>query len=379
MSTSPNSTFQFPKKEQAIVLNVISDLKLTDYVVAVGEIIQPKNILFASRIANNRICIYLSSKDLVDQIVTEHPNIKIQDYETGVRRFISPAKRIILSNVCPTIPHSVLENIIKRLGYKTVSPMNFLRASIQNETYSHVLSFRRQIFVEPTDEIELPSSTLIKYEETEYRIFFTLGDQTCFKCRKAGHIASECTINVETNTTVESSVDNAQSESSFHLSPFNKTTVNNKRQIESNQSSPEDELEIPNLVNNPIEETRVQDLAGTSKKKIKTCDSTESLTGVPELLEPVKELFDLPDSSFPIDFESLVKFMEEAVGQSDILTVAFAYTRNIDGLLEMLYKVYPKLTHKSIKNRVVKVQRKLKKSYDLYQAWSGGEPNLEFF
>ncbi|KAJ3651755.1 hypothetical protein Zmor_017773 [Zophobas morio] len=257
--------------------------------------------------------------------------------------------------------------------------MNFLRASIQNATYSHVLSFRRQIFVEPIDEIEVPSSTLIKFEETEYRIFFTLGDQTCFKCRKAGHIASECTINVETNTTVESSVDNAQSESSCHLSPFNKTTVNNKRQIESNQSSPEDELEIPNLVNNPIEETRVQDLAGTSKKKIKTCDSTESLTGVPELLEPVKELFDLPDSSFPINFESLVKFMEEAVGQSDILTVAFAYTRNIDGLLEMLYKVYPKLTHKSIKNPVVKVQRKLKKSYDLYQGWSGGEPNLEFF
>ena len=59
----------FPSKDQAIVVAAIEGIKLEDYVLAVGNIVQPKNVLFASRLANNRICIYLSSKEFVEEVV----------------------------------------------------------------------------------------------------------------------------------------------------------------------------------------------------------------------------------------------------------------------------------------------------------------------
>ena len=91
---------QFPKKEQAIVLAANDELKLTDYVLAVGELVQPnKNVIFASRMSNSRICIYLSDESLVDKIVSKNTTIKINDVEVNLRRLINPAKRIILSNV----------------------------------------------------------------------------------------------------------------------------------------------------------------------------------------------------------------------------------------------------------------------------------------
>ncbi|KAJ3651459.1 hypothetical protein Zmor_017500 [Zophobas morio] len=88
---------------------------------------------------------------------------------------------------------TTVSSVIKTLGYKPVSPVSFLRAGIQNEEYSHVLSFRRQIFVTPDESINLPSSLVIQHDGTNYRIFLTYDDQTCFKCHLTGHIASQCT------------------------------------------------------------------------------------------------------------------------------------------------------------------------------------------
>lgn len=66
----------FPPREQAIILNVVENLKLVDYVSNIGKIVGPKHIIFASRISNNRICIFLSSTTLVDLVIQQHNRIK---------------------------------------------------------------------------------------------------------------------------------------------------------------------------------------------------------------------------------------------------------------------------------------------------------------
>ena len=86
-------------------MNTVDDLKLTDYVVAINNVVQPKNIIFASRISNGCTCIYMSSDLLVEQTVADYPVTTIKDFEVNIRRVMNPARRIIFSNVCLSVPH----------------------------------------------------------------------------------------------------------------------------------------------------------------------------------------------------------------------------------------------------------------------------------
>lgn len=97
-----------------------------------------------------------------------------------MRRLVTPAKRIILSNVNLCIPHDIQETEIQRIGYKLASPMNALRAGIPGEEFSHILSFRRQLYVFPNEAIELLNFVDINHEDISQRIFLIFDAVTCF-------------------------------------------------------------------------------------------------------------------------------------------------------------------------------------------------------
>lgn len=182
----------FPERDQAIILSVIEDLRLVDYVTSVGKIIGPRNVIFASKVSNNRICIYLANTNLVDFMVSNHSVITVNNEEVHLRRLVTPAKRILFSNVSPNLPHNLLESAIRNIGLKKVSPVSFLRASLPGDEYGHVLSFRRQVYVHPDDTVDLPSSIVINHKDMSYRIFVSYDVLVCFACKQVGHIANKC-------------------------------------------------------------------------------------------------------------------------------------------------------------------------------------------
>ncbi|EFA12599.2 hypothetical protein TcasGA2_TC001839 [Tribolium castaneum] len=322
----------FPSKDQAIVLGAVKDLKLVDYVAAIGDIVAPKNVSFASRMSNDRICIYLSNKSFVDQIISEHPAIKVKENVVNVRRLINPARRIILSNVCPSIPHPIVEEMVKRIGFTLVSKMSFLKAALNHEEYKHVLSFRRQVYVQPEDSFDLPSSLVLKYEDTNYRIFLNF-DDVCFKCRQLGHFAQDCP-NVS------------------------HTDVGSKR-------PPTDDISpIPDCVRSSDSYAEDDDDLDTPHpKKKKSCDSTESLTPTPKLLQPVRELVE--NAQYPLSFSELIELMEKVVGENDILNLVSKYTDDIEGLLAMLFDIFPLVEHRSMQNRIKRTRKRIKKAYEI--------------
>ena len=67
--TKEPKIISFLTKHQAILINSLNGTKLEEYLNAIGTVISPTNIIFSSRIANNRICTYLSSKECVDEFL----------------------------------------------------------------------------------------------------------------------------------------------------------------------------------------------------------------------------------------------------------------------------------------------------------------------
>ncbi|KAL3281668.1 hypothetical protein HHI36_004874, partial [Cryptolaemus montrouzieri] len=100
-----------PSREQAVVMNFIETYTLAGYAKSLATLIGARNITHVSRISNNRVCIYLANKDLVDNLL-QHNSIFINIDEINIRRLISPAKRIVISNVCPSITNDNIEDAL---------------------------------------------------------------------------------------------------------------------------------------------------------------------------------------------------------------------------------------------------------------------------
>lgn len=192
-----NNTTALPKKDQAIIITAINEIQTKEYIKKLGELVTPKNILFASRISNNRICIYLTSKTLVDEIMTKNKFLIINNNKFEIRRLISPTQKVIISNVCPTIPNYIIEEALKQLGIKIVSQISYLRAGMQEQEFQHILSFRRQVYINQDEKNEIPETITVDHENITYRIFLSGETTKCTICNRQGHMANQCQINKE--------------------------------------------------------------------------------------------------------------------------------------------------------------------------------------
>ena len=75
--------------------NSLEGTKLSEYIIAIDKIVGAKIIMFA-RMSKNRIRIYLSVVQIVDQLIENHPTL-----EEPFRQF-AVELCIIISNMCST-------------------------------------------------------------------------------------------------------------------------------------------------------------------------------------------------------------------------------------------------------------------------------------
>lgn len=184
-----------PSRDQAIIIESSDNITIKDYVLAVGKLTDPSNIRFISRISNGRICIYLASKKIVEELTTKYQRIMINNESLQLRPFLTKYKRVILSNVCPVIPHSLIEENLLQFDVKPTSSIEYIKAGISTPGFSHILSFRRQMYVQPDDFDKLPESMVISYDGINYWIYISADTPTCFLCKQEGHLARQCKTN----------------------------------------------------------------------------------------------------------------------------------------------------------------------------------------
>ena len=198
------ATNPLPTKKQAILLPVDEETPLIDYFVAIGRKIGPSNIISASKISKQRICIYLLNEATADLFIRDHKNIIVNGKQIVARKLIAPAKKLVLSNIHPYLPNNKILQALRNHDLKPVSNIHNLHVGLttstlskdKSELYSHITSFRRGVYIEPNEEIVIPDSLLINHDNEYHRIFINEKEteQSCFICKNTGHTSASCPI-----------------------------------------------------------------------------------------------------------------------------------------------------------------------------------------
>lgn len=183
----------FPKKTQAIVIDTVNDTDVKTYLKPMASKTVSTNIIAASKIAQNRFCCYFNDEKIVDELTKEgNSDIIINGEKLEIRPYVTKAKRVIFSNVHSCIPHDEIIAKLKDYNITPKSNMSFIRLGFDEPGFTQVLSFRRQLFIEPDDVNKLPSDFTINFDDTVYHIYVSADKITCFTCHKEGHTAKYC-------------------------------------------------------------------------------------------------------------------------------------------------------------------------------------------
>lgn len=385
---TPLTTFKHPTEEQGIVFNCISDYKLCDYLIAVMNLVGgPLNIIAASKVSRNRIIIHLKDSSLVDSFMADHGGFKIEDNFIKCRRQKTPAKRIIFSNVPPTLPNEVLQDyVVNQLKLDITSDIAILRVNPYHQLFGHIISWRRQVYTTTNiEEANLPGSFVLDHANVSHRIFITFDEFTCFKCKVKGHRAEDCPVEIETFTNDEQLEENAlvtqpgnpEKNEIDHFPPLPP-----KRPLPSTSSSSVSTstlMEIDAPASQEVNERRKKKQA--KKQKIKHSDElpgqaevseTDSGTETEEPSSTLREILKphevtinkkFKTNEFPLSATNFALFVDMSKGKTaleiqSILTDEFKVSS--ESTIRMLTELHSVIKDRSTKVHLTKIQNKLK-------------------
>uniref|UniRef100_A0A6P7FH76 Uncharacterized protein LOC114327966 isoform X1 n=1 Tax=Diabrotica virgifera virgifera TaxID=50390 RepID=A0A6P7FH76_DIAVI len=331
--------------------------------------------------------MYLSSKQLVDEFMQKHGQIKIENNIVQARRLISPAERIVLSNVCPSIPHSLLTDYLQKIGLNLLSPVTFLKISSNLPEYNHILSFRRQIYVSPHN-ISLPDSFLLDFDNTTYRIF--LETMACYTCKKAGHIATNCPDKMESlaNSNNSQPISSPLSETmpqptatilSHEQIPIEESSANNLNNPNIEESQEDSTMDTSIAINVDLQSKRsISEVltspetshtekpftVPTSKPKAKKIKSDEehvtSKSSKSYDLEPVKNFIQNRSTPFVLNYDQLNLLISNITGAKNPIDIIIQdFTPDLMQLHDMLTEVYTQLKNRSFKRFITTLRKKI--------------------
>lgn len=351
----------FPKPQQAIIIEATENTPLREYQVAVGQIVSNQNIIFASRMSRNRICIYLKTQEMANDFVIQNPSIKINNTNVNVRKLRSNAKRITFSEVPPFINNIDFLDQLKSYNIEVLSPIILLKSNMRDPEFAHVYSFRRQALIKTADQTEIPDFLHIEVDGEIHRIYLTDDDIRCMECKNKGHTSKKCKRPKDkplektlTQTEEKAEKERRKREASNSL---NTPTSSEAEDIQKVTVAVSEQV-IPGSQPSILLNTR------PNRKKRKTIKTIEN-TQVPleNLLSPIKNTLERHQNKYPLTFDQLQKFILETKGvpknRKAIVKVAKRHVTEVDQLGQMLYDLYPELQHRSIKGRFTTLWRLL--------------------
>ncbi len=387
----PLTTFNYPTEDQGLIFNHIEGKKIREYLAAICSLIGgAHNIIAASRISGGRVILFLAAKEIVERFQEEHGGFLLEQTYIKTRKLKSPSVKIVLSNVSPTVPNTAIEDLLtKNLKLKLAFPISILRVSPNDDTFSHVISWRRQVYIQSNTDIPpLPNSILLNYGDRSYRIFITLDNLTCFKCNSRGHKAEDCpqvldeevedTFNDAEEPGTHEPIPTATNEKIFPPLPAlnnqkgNNAVLREKRgpstlissSSSNSESNQNENLNIPNTLEKKKPE----------HKRQKPNPETNSFTLTKEEKSAITEKIKLiRDTKFPnCDFsaEDLINFLPNSRNRPARINLAKSLTSKIDQLIFILEEIKPNVLPNT-KKTITALIKSLYKQHEETKSQSG--------
>lgn len=408
-STSKNMTYsqklltdKIIKKDQAIIINALPDVQFKQYLIALGLIINPTTIISASRISQQRICVFFNSKENAQQLIKNHKTLKIQNQTTAIRSYITPTHRLLIWAM-PVIPHQMIIDKLQQYGAEPTSGMYNVSAGLHEAGFNHITSFRRFIFVKENHPI-LPESIDITYDNEIHKIFITKDDTKCNKCLKYGHETQNCRSNIDNQNDMEldmpvsSNIMEQEEQDLLHKKRQRSSTNTSQdsdpepvkkpyEKPENSQTMTEKEITLlqgPNtqpettqilITETPISLTNTQnntdsvtidasssedDTESEITQEVQKINNTTPIIAAKSItyIEELKHPMELEPDKFIITFEELEKLLKDSHGVKNISQIIQKY--NPDNLIHTLDLLYDILNNPQTKAVFTRLKKKIK-------------------
>ena len=132
-------------RNNGVVFKAIDRVPLHEYLDSFATSLPDKHVISASHISNNRIAVYLRSREDVADAVAS--GLAHDGSFLPLFPLVQPTTRLTLSKVFPEIPNAVAAHNISDFC-KIVSSIRPIPLGLKHKQLSHVMSFRRQVQVQ---------------------------------------------------------------------------------------------------------------------------------------------------------------------------------------------------------------------------------------
>lgn len=156
-------------RKNAIVLNIANRMSQCDFLNELSTVVHPNNIVSCSRQEDNFIVYLLNSAEAGRLIKS---GIVLNNEKIIVRTIYREPVKVIISNFLPHLPNKLIVDFLKQFGRTETSHLTPIPIDADgNDTFKHVLSHRRQIFMHMKPNVRLPGKVVIvDVDHSEYEI-----------------------------------------------------------------------------------------------------------------------------------------------------------------------------------------------------------------